>query len=111
MRGDFLTHRLEINKWFPLPRLGNECFAELRRAKVAYDSSFGFKITQETNVPKALSALSTALGEEFEVQSSCFICGGSLGDGAGVILCQRCIASEDAYALYTMKFASLMDQV
>ncbi|MGI0084976.1 MAG: hypothetical protein ACREBQ_07830 [Nitrososphaerales archaeon] len=101
-----------MNKWFPLPRVGSECFAELRRASVAYDSKFGFKFTSGTDVQRALSALSAALGEGFELQSSCFICDGPTEDSetSGGTLCQRCATSEDAYALYTMKFARLMEQ-
>src|SRR5487761_1810153 len=105
--------RLEINKWFSLPRVGTECFAELRRARVTYDPKFGFKFTAETDVQRALSSLSAALPDEFEIQSSCFICGAPLGENEmqGAILGTDCVGSDEAYALYTMKFARLMDQV
>lgn len=102
-----------MNKWFSLPRVGAECFAELKRARVTYDPKFGFKFTGETDVQRALSSLSEALRDGFEIQSSCFVCGDQLGENEmpGSILCSDCVASDDVYALYTLKFASLMDQV
>lgn len=101
-----------MNKWFPLPRLGTEFFGELRKARVSYDSKLGFKLTSETDVQSVLSTLSRALDEDYELETSCFICDGPIGDGvkAGSILCSSCAVSEDAYVLYTMKFASLMDR-
>jgi hypothetical protein len=103
---------LSINKWFPLPRLGPEYFSELRRARVVYDSKLGFKITSETDVRSALSTLSRALGEDFELGRSCFICDNSIGgDEVSRIICTKCADSDDAYVIYALKFASLMDQL
>ncbi len=102
-----------MNKWFSLPRIGAEYFAEIRRARVAYDSKFGFKLTPETDLESVLSILSRALGEDYELRASCFVCDGPLGDGekAGTLLCSGCASSDDAYVLYTMKFAALMDRM
>jgi hypothetical protein len=80
------------------------------RAKVKYDSKFGFKFASDTDVERALTILSRAMGQPVEIESRCFICDRSLGDRdePKSSLCSECINREDAYALYTMKFASLL---
>src|SRR5579875_913116 len=105
--------RIPQNKWFSLPRLGRDVFSELMRARVKYDTKFGFKFTPETDVQKALTTLSKALEEQVELESCCFICGKPLGtdDKPGAILCADCVNLEDAYALYTMKFAKIIDEL
>ncbi|HKW05059.1 MAG TPA: hypothetical protein VJN71_07155 [Nitrososphaerales archaeon] len=102
-----------MNKWFTLPRVGTECFAELRRSNVLYDSKFGFKITGETDVQRALYALNSNLAEGFALQSSCFVCGDLLDEGSahGAVLCSVCFASEEIYAIYSMKFVELMEKL
>jgi hypothetical protein len=102
-----------MNKWFGLPWLGNDLFSKLKRAGIAYDPKFGFKFTRETDVSRAIGIISGALGEDVEVESSCFICGRPLGENerAGSVLCSECTKSGDAYELYTMKFANLMAEI
>ncbi len=103
--------RIATNKWFTLPRLGRDTFSELMRARIKYDSKFGFKITSTTDVPRVLSILSRALGESVELESACFICQRPFTekDKPGSVICSDCRSKEDAYSLYTMRFASLMD--
>ncbi len=83
------------------------------KTRIKYDAKFGFKITPETDVPKLLSVLSQALEQPVELESSCFICERLLGDEekAGAVICSECKKKEDAYALYTMKFASLAENI
>jgi hypothetical protein len=103
--------RIASNKWFSLPRLGRDTFSELMRARVKYDTKFGFKISSDTDIPRALSILSRALDQPVELQSSCFICDRPLGEGdePGSSICAECKNRDDAYALYTMKFATLAE--
>lgn len=106
-----------MNQWFFLPRLGRECFAELMGSRVAYNSKLGFKLTSETDISRALGALNSSLpvssDDGYEVESICFVCGSSLGEGApkDSVLCTPCASSEDAYALYTMRFVELMNSI
>jgi hypothetical protein len=105
--------RIASSKWFSLPRLGKDTFSDLMKARVKYDTKFGFKITSETDVPSALSILSRALDQTVELESFCFICDKPLGeiDKPGSIICSECKGREDAYALYTIKFASLVENL
>jgi hypothetical protein len=105
--------RVSMNKWFSLPRLGREVFSDLMKSRVKYDTKFGFKITSETDVPRALSILSHALDQPVELASSCFICDKPLGENEkeGAVICLECAKEENAYSLYTMKFATLMDNL
>ena len=99
-----------MNKWFALPRLGKDVFSDLMRAKVKYDTKFGFQFTSSTNVQRALSILSNALGEEVEVSRSCFICDNPLKESdENQTICSDCLSGDDAYDLYVMKFAKLME--
>lgn len=104
---------LPMNKWFTLPRVGTECFAELRRSNVLYDSKFGFKITGETDIQRALYALNSNLAEDFALQTPCFVCGNLFDEGStrGAVLCASCIASDEIYAIYSMKFVELMEKL
>ncbi|MGI0090223.1 MAG: hypothetical protein ACREBS_00805 [Nitrososphaerales archaeon] len=105
--------KIALNKWFNLPRLGKDTFSDLMKAKVKYDTKFGFQFTSSTNIPRALSVLSSALGEEVDVAKSCFVCDSTLGEDApqDANICTSCQKNEDAYELYVMKFAKLMETV
>jgi hypothetical protein len=105
--------RIASNKWFSLPRLGKDTFSDLMKARVKYDTKFGFKITPETDIPRALSILSKALDQTVELESFCFICDKPLreGDESRSAVCGECKCRDDAYALYTMKFASLVENL
>lgn len=99
------------NKWFRLPQLGKDVFSDLMKAKVKYDTKFGFQFTASTNVPRALSIISTALGEEVELARACFICDNPLNEETAPdsTICSSCLASEDSFDLYKLKFAKLME--
>lgn len=103
--------RLSPNKWFSLPRLGRDTFSELMRARIKYDSKFGFKITSTTDTLRVLSILSRALGEPVELEASCFICEKPLSenDKPGSVICSECRCKDDAYSVYTMKFAAMIE--
>jgi hypothetical protein len=103
--------RIALNKWFSLPRLGRETFADLMKARVKYDTKLGFKFTGETDVSRALHVLSKALDQAVELKSSCFICEQPLEETEpqGATICGVCLAKDDAYTLYTMRFASLIE--
>ncbi len=103
--------RISPNVWFSLPRLGSQVFSDLMRTRIQYDSKLGFKINSSTNVSKALRILSDALGEPVVIAAPCFVCGKPLGEDQkkDAVVCSDCVGSEDAYALYTMKFVELMD--
>jgi hypothetical protein len=80
------------------------------RSRVQYDSKLGFRFNQSTNITKATRILSDALGEEVAIAKKCFICEKPLdSERKDASVCSECIASDDAYALYTMKFVELMD--
>jgi hypothetical protein len=101
-----------MNSWFQLPWVGKEIYADLMRAKVKRDSRLGFSFTSETNVPRAISILSSALDEPVELAKSCFICEKPLGESdeeEGSSICRDCRSSEDSYDIYVMKFAKLME--
>ncbi|MDG6922620.1 MAG: hypothetical protein JRN67_04920 [Nitrososphaerota archaeon] len=99
-----------MSKWFRLPQLGKEVFSDLMKAKVKYDSKFGFQFTSATNIPRALAIISDATGQEAELARSCFICDNPIDEDEATI-CGSCIANENAYDLYQMKFARLMETV
>ena len=99
--------KITLNKWFRLPQLGKDVFSDLMKAKVKYDTKFGFQFTSSTNIPRALSIITQAIGEEAEVARSCFICDNPIEEEATI--CRTCIANEDAFDLYQMKFAKLME--
>jgi hypothetical protein len=103
--------RIQLNTWFSLPYLGTDVFAELRRSGVEYDKKFGFRIGASTKIEKALEALSTALGEPVSIARSCFVCGRPFSelDREDAVICVECLKSEDPYAIYAMKFATLME--
>ena len=104
--------QIAINRWFSLPRLGKDVFSDLMKARVKYDTKLGFKLTESTDLRRALVVLSSALNEPVEIEKSCFICTGPLlSDRSGAVICESCEAKENAYAIYTMKFASLAETV
>ncbi len=82
------------------------------RARIRYDTKFGFKITPETDVSRALEILSRALDQRVELEKSCFICDKAIGEEEkpDAAICQQCRSKEDAYSLYAMKFATLMEK-
>lgn len=102
--------QLALNKWFTLPRLGKETFSELMRAKVKYDSKFGFQLTSSTDLPRVISILSDALGEDVALASACFICEKEMEEDSSSI-CDDCAEKESAYDLYCMRFAKLMERI
>jgi len=103
--------KIALNKWFRLPQLGKDVFSDLMKAKVKYDTKFGFQFTSATNVPKALAVLSSALGVEAELSRTCFICDSALDEisSPDATICQNCLENKDAFDLYKMKFAKLME--
>ena len=105
--------KVVLNKWFRLPQLSRDVFADLMKAKVMYDTKFGFQFTSATNVSRALSVLTTALHEDVEIATSCFICDNPLDEEVPVdsTICSACQKNENAFDLYKMKFAKLMETV
>jgi len=105
--------RIVLNSWFPLPWIGKEVYADLMKAKVKRNPRLGFCFTPETNVPRALSILTNALNEPVELARSCFICDKPLDESGSekATICSDCIANDDSYDVYMMKFAKLMETV
>ncbi|HVB12925.1 MAG TPA: hypothetical protein VNE86_07310 [Nitrososphaerales archaeon] len=103
--------RIALNKWFRLPQLGRDVFSDLMKAKVKYDTKFGFQFTSATNIPRAIAVLSNALGVEVDLSRSCFICDNALDEDSSpdATICQSCLENKDAFDLYKMKFAKLME--
>ncbi|MHB2037591.1 MAG: hypothetical protein ACYCPW_12755 [Nitrososphaerales archaeon] len=103
--------RIALNKWFRLPQLGKDVFSDLMKAKVKYDTKFGFQFTSATNVTRALAVLSNALGDEVELSRACFICDTVLEEDSSpdATICRSCLENKDAFDLYIMKFAKLME--
>ena len=100
------------DKWFRLPQLGKDVFSDLMKAKVKYDTKFGFQFTSQTNIPRAITILAAALQDEVEVTKTCFICGNSVEDNQeNLTICQECLGKEGAYDLYMMRFAKLMESI
>jgi hypothetical protein len=108
-----MKKQIPLNKWFQLPWLGQDVFPRLMRAGVKHDKRFGFKITAETDAQRALSIIASAIGQEVEIERECAVCGNGMTgrEIAGATVCQNCVQSEDAFDLYTMKFASMMDAI
>jgi hypothetical protein len=127
--------QITLNRWFNLPFLGRDVFADLMKAKVEHDKRLGFRFTSATNVGRALSVLSRVLQEPVEMARSCFICENPLtssdstpedekGNSSGVdgesmaqskmgemTLCAECQENPSAFELYVLKFAKLMETV
>jgi hypothetical protein len=105
--------KIVVNKWFQLPWIGKETYMDLMKAKVKRDSKFGFKFSSDTNTSRALAVLSSALDEPVELARSCFLCDNPIEEaefaGFETSLCPGCVKNEDAYDLYVMKFAKLME--
>jgi len=96
--------------------MGKETYADLMRAKVKRDPKFGFKFASDTNTNRALSILSAALNEPVELAKTCFVCESPIEEEAELLgyessLCSNCMNNEDAYDLYVMKFAKLMESI
>jgi hypothetical protein len=110
-----LSLKIIINSWFQIPFVGKDVYIELMKAKVKRDPILGFRFTPETNVSRALLILSKVLDERVEVAKSCFICEGPIEEesesGFVRAICKSCEGNEDAYDLYMMKFAKLMEIV
>jgi hypothetical protein len=105
--------RIPFNKWFSLPRLGRDAFSELMKARVKYETRLGFKISSDTDLNRALSVLSNALDQKVELEWFCFICDKPLSENESSerTICSECRNREDAYAIYTMKFANLFEKL
>jgi hypothetical protein len=106
--------KIALNKWFRLPQLGKEVFSDLMKARVKYDTKFGFQFTSATNVLRAAAILSAALGEDVELSKTCFICDNTIDEGEEYLdatVCSECLKNENALDLYVMKFAKLMESV
>jgi hypothetical protein len=72
--------KLQFNIWTKLPWLGGDVFSGLKQAGVEYEKGKGFKFTQSTNIRRATTILSEALGQKVEFEGvergkPCFICG------------------------------------
>jgi hypothetical protein len=99
--------------------LGGDVFSGLKQAGVEYEKGKGFKFTQSTNIRRATTILSEALGQKVEFEGAergkpCFICGNPVQrkeEESERTLCDECINHEDAYSLYVMKFQQLLDNV
>ncbi|MCL4519673.1 MAG: hypothetical protein M1587_10820 [Thaumarchaeota archaeon] len=108
--------KIKINSWFKTPWMGGGAF-QIRRARVDYETHKGFRFTSATDVPRAVSILEDALGDKVEVEGygkgkPCFICGKSIDQEVETrTVCDECLANEDAYSLYVMKFQELMDNI
>lgn len=77
-----------------------------------YDTKFGFQFNSQTNIPRALAIISNALNTNVEIATTCFICENVLEeDNADATICSACLKNEDAFDLYKMKFAKLMESV
>ena len=102
-----------MNSWFKLPWVSRETYVDLMKAKVKHDSRMGFCLTAETNVPRALTLLSSALDEQVELARSCFICDKPLEESDSEVtirsICKDCQSGSDSYDIYVMKFAKLME--
>jgi predicted nucleic acid-binding Zn ribbon protein len=84
------------------------------KARVKYDTKFGFQFTSATNIPRATAVLSTALREEVKLSKTCFICDNAIEEDeefSDATLCSECLKNENTLDLYTMKFAKLMESV
>jgi hypothetical protein len=100
------------DKWFRLPQLGRDVFSDLMKSKVKYDTKLGFQFTSQTNIPRAITILSTALGEEIQLARACFICGNPMEDAPqDATICKGCQENDSAYDLYMMRFAKLMENL
>ena len=108
--------KIAANRWFQLPWIGKETYSDLMKAKVKRDAKFGFKFASDTNTARALSILSAALDEPVELARTCFLCDNAIEDESELLgyessMCSNCVKNEDAYDLYVMKFAKLMETV
>ena len=109
--------RVMFGAWFSLPRLGTAAFSALMKQGVVYDRTLGFKLDSGTDVGGALRTLSSALGEEVELNLRCIVCGkeacpgclySSFGDRSkvsSVCLCAEHSAGAGAFELYQKTFA------
>jgi hypothetical protein len=105
--------QLVMSKWFSLPHLGTEVFSELKRTGLKYDKRFGFQLTSSTDIARVISILSHALGTEVTVARSCFICERPIEEHKGEesTICVECMKNANAYDLYCMRFAKLMETI
>lgn len=110
---------ISIGDWFKLPFMGKDVFVRLARdAHLRYDSRKGFLVTPATNLVSLSTILHTALGEEVNYAVKCFICGSPAPCSlciynkicdkrvvSSACLCDSCQGKEEAYTLYSLKFA------
>ncbi len=99
-----------MNKWFRLPDLGRDTFRQLMVAGVKYDKKFGFRLTGESNIPRVISILTSALEEEFELSRSCYLCDGPIDSTpvAERTICDKCMKMPGSYLAYREKFVTRM---
>ena len=109
-----------FGEWFNLPMLSRDLFSKLMSAKLMYEKSKGFRVSEKTDLYTVLSILEITLGEEVGLVSKCYICMESVSTRDGGYerydlrryshntICSRCSKNEDAYTIYTMRFAESM---
>ena len=108
--------KILLGSWFELPRLGKEVFAGLMKLGVKYETGMGFKFDGETDLQRAVSILSSALGETVDLSLRCYVCGKEACVGCGYLeACNRsmvssqCLCAEHAtssggFAAYSATF-------
>ncbi len=114
---------IPVGDWFKLPFMGKDIFVRLtREANLGYDSDKGFLITPATNLGLATSILRTAIGEDVDYTVKCFICGSTAPCNtciyaeicdkrvvSSACVCDICEGKEEAYTLYSLKFAQQLE--
>jgi hypothetical protein len=112
--------KLLLGAWFTLPRLGTAAFSSLMKAGVQYDRALGFKVDAATDIASAVKTLSSALGEDVELNLRCLVCGKEACPGCSYLaICDRtkvspiCLCAEhssgpDAFEVYEKTFAETL---
>lgn len=111
--------KIVLGSWFGLPRLGTAAFSSLMKQGVQYDKALGFKIDSATDVGAAVRTLSSALGEEVEVNLRCLVCGVEACPGCPyATFCDRtkvssfCLCEKHsgagAFGAYQERFAEIL---
>ncbi len=77
--------KIVVGECFWIPQVERDVFGNLvKKAKLQYDKSDGFKATSETDLDMVLTILESVLKEDVEVLLKCFICGGE-------VECKKCV--------------------
>jgi hypothetical protein len=105
--------KISMNKWFSLPWLGRETYSELMRAGLKYDKRLGYQLTSSTDISRALSILSRSLADQVVLVRSCFVCDKPMEEESGeeFTICVECMKNQNAYDLYCLRFAKLMETI